>query len=768
MIALIYGNYDGFKQFVKDNKNSKVMTLYWDIETLQYNRKLGRTQASLYKNVTYSLCIGFYQNNAIQYILFPSFREFYETFFDICTSRGGRVSCRAVVEMIAHNCNKYDNHFMLHDICMHYNAQRENMYLKNALDDIDTTKMKEAKQRGKKENLILEKRVKSSNNLELQYWLKGVHFRTVDNYMKTHTSIAVLGKKLKDLNILTDDELKTDFDYEIFDRDDDMTEVTAHEYAYHCYKTLNTAQLQYIRNDVLILGYSHLYYGEIFPSFDYSKVTFSMNVLDSYLNSPLTQFQLLNKVGQKNHLEYSKYKFDNDNLYDYVKSFYRGGLNMYNARYVGVNVTAPCFSIDINSSYPYVMYHEPIPTFVKDYASYTDTQYVIPILNDDFHYALYRMTKFDFNEILGHIDSTVLKQTLVKYYSGHDYVNINTYTLKMIENLTNIKIKRLKVKSYISYECRYFGARDIIHDNYEIKTQGKLTKKIEMRSPYDYTITDEDNPYPYSQEEILLSKTVLNGLYGIPALRSHFNLFRIDADGFLSNTINGYKNTERNILFSTFVTSVAIYNLLYPLSFLSQSEIDDNFIYCDTDSLYLKSQIKDKLPSDLFDAISLGKWDIENEEIKGIYVLNHKKYAYYSHDDNSIHVKSGGIPHEAFNTDMSFNDFIKHEFYDGKVVENKKAIYNKQGTISIYPSETLIEKGTSYPIYFTPENDLMREKIFTDARMNFDTTMSDVLYIESDYGAFGQRDIFPVTHSTSDTGTMKIFKLMSESYKDLI
>ena len=79
-----------------------------------------------------------------------------------------------------------------------------------------------------------------------------------------------------------------------------------------------------------------------------------------------------------------------------------------------------------------------------------------------------------------------------------------------------------------------------------------------MDSPYNYKITDEVNTHTYSQEEIMLSKVVLNGLYGIPALRSHFNLFRRDEDGFLVNHENGYKNSERNLLFSTFVTSQAL------------------------------------------------------------------------------------------------------------------------------------------------------------------------------------------------------------------
>lgn len=765
---MIRGNYDGYKQFIKSNKNSRSMVLYWDIETLQYNQKAGRRKPSEYKNVTYSVAIGYQDGEKIEVVVFPSFREFFEVTFDILKGNRKKITCNARIDLIAHNNNKYDNHFLLHDLLHFYEVTRENQYLKNALDNDDTVQMKEAKKRGKTENLVLEKRVKSSINLDLEFWLNGVHFKTIDNFMKTTASIKTLGKKLKDLGFLTDNELKTEFDYEVFNLDEDMTENTAHEYAYQCYKTLDDKQMTYIFNDVIILGQSHLHYSDMFPNFDYSKITFSMNILDSYLNSELTRLQLLNKYSNQEFIN-SKYRFGDENYYDYVKSFYRGGLNMYNSKYVGHIVHDDCFSIDINSSYPFVMYNEKIPTFLRDYDIYNQEQFIsVDTTNQDI-YTLYRMTKESFNIfILNDIKSEIIKQILVKYYSNHDYVNINTFTLKLIERITDINIKQLPVISWITYDCEYFGARDIIHENYFIKTQGKLKNKIEMRTPYDYTITDEKNDTVYSQEEILLSKTVLNGLYGIPALRSHFNLFRLNELQEIENTVNGYKNNERNILFSTFVTSVALFNLLTPLFSLTQSEIDDCFIYCDTDSLYLKKKIKDKLPHELFDKISLGKWDIENETIKGIYVLNHKKYAYYSLDDNEIHVKSGGIPHNAFNTNMSFDEFINTQFYDGSTIKNLKSIYNRQGTISLYPSETKIDKGLPYPNEFREIDDERRKQLIERLQNELSTELEDFMYIESELGTFSQSDIFKPIHEHENKITLNIYRTISQKIKEII
>src|SRR5699024_11300405 len=88
---------------------------------------------------------------------------------------------------------------------------------------------------------------------------------------------------------------------------------------------------------------------------------------------PISRFQLLNERyvdGEKKEFNYTNYEFFNMNFYDYIKGFYRGGLNMYNPQYVATMIDEPCFSIDINSSYPYVMYNEKIPTWLSDYEEF--------------------------------------------------------------------------------------------------------------------------------------------------------------------------------------------------------------------------------------------------------------------------------------------------------------------------------------------------------------------------------------------------------------
>src|SRR5690606_25503877 len=130
-----------------------------------------------------------------------------------------------------------------------------------------------------------------------------------------------------------------------------------------------------------------------------------------------------------------------------------------------------------------------------------------------------------------------------------EFVNVNTYTFKLIENVIGVRFESIPVHSTVTFETQYFGSREQIEEFYHIKTQGKYDNKLDFKSPYDITVTDEPNDILFSDEEILIAKTNMNGLYGIPALRPYFNLFRKDTEGVYYNVENGHKNAERNIVF---------------------------------------------------------------------------------------------------------------------------------------------------------------------------------------------------------------------------
>lgn len=758
------------KQMLIDRKLFKSITLFYDIETFQYNEKAGKEYPSEYKNMTFSVAVSWIEQGNVEYQIFPNFKEMFNQILEAFKN----VKNKPRIIVNAHNTNKYDNHFLRSDLLYYYPKMHvENYWLNTATTDesnVNALRIKDL-EKNDRNGIILEKRIKSRINLELIFYLEGIKFETQDNWVKTNASIKMLGKKLKRLGVVTDDELKTDFDYLKYNLDHDLTDEEARAYASDIFKGLTPKELTYIRNDVIILAKSVYYYSQLFNGFDYSKKTFTSNILESYNTNDLTSLQLLNRIGkgkERYEIRYTDYKFSNQNFYDYLKPFYRGGLNFYNQFYVGKIISDGVFSMDINSSYPFAMHNFKIPTYLKSFTE-NETPVETPIVYSDDAYTLFQLSKETFdNLILNQIQSVILKQILVKYYSTNEFININTYTFRMIENITGIRFESIPAYSSVTFETEYFGSRDQIEEFYRIKTQGSNTEKIIFNNPYDITKTNEPNDLILSPEEVANSKVNLNGLYGIPALRPYFNLFRKDEEGNYFNIENGHKNAERNIVFSIFVTSVSLWNLLDPLKYLTQKEIDENLLYMDTDSLYFKKTIQHKIPDQLFSDFHLGKWDLEHDNLPKFYVLNHKKYAYLD-ENGEINVKAGGIPNDSFDRDMPFEQFIATQFSDGVEIHTIKSIYNKKETISIYPSITKLEIGSGYRLYSNSKfYDQQKEKIFKEVKQNADAFTSDVLYVESIIGTFSIADIFPFEHEVDKKEDLLLLMIKQNKIKNII
>lgn len=765
-------NQKEFENDLKLMENQRKIEIFFDIETYQYNEERGAEKPTDYKNCIYILAIGYFIDDLLKIATFNNFA----TMIDIIGYVYKDLKNKPIIELIAHNGNKYDNHYLRNDLLYYYKMEFGNCYIPKATDkgNENSLMLKSISEKQKQKGIILEKRVKSRINLELIFFYKGVKFFTTDNYLKTSNSIDGLGKKLLRLGVITDDELKQDYDYILYNKPYDMTEEQARSYANEIYKSLTDDQLQYVYNDIIILALSRKYYSDIYKGFDYSKITFTSNILDAYNTNDLTSFQLLKRVGKGKHqigIDYTDYVFDNQNFYDYIKSFYNGGLNFYNEIYVNKIVYEKSFGIDINSSYPAVMYSNDIPTYLNDYKAFMGQEQLIDVEHLESKpnmYYLYRMNKQTFDEqILNKIKSRVIKQMLVKYYSKNEYININSYTLKIIEDIGKTKIKKISVLSYLGYECVPFGAKSTLEDFYKIKTQGQNEYKLNMNSLYNIYETNEKSEYKYTDEEIEIAKLCLNGLYGIPALRPYFNLFRWEDEYQIVNVENGLANSQRNILFSVFVTSVSLYNLLEPLKYLTNEEVDNCFLYCDTDSLYLMQEVRDKIPKEMFDPNNIGFWDVQNDELDKFFVLNHKKYAY--EENGKITVKSGGVPKDSFDLNMSFENFIKTQFSHGVDLKNVKSIYNNGGNISIYDSITKLEKGLPYKnqtfdLFF----DFKKSYIMEHVREELSDGEDDGIYIESNIGSFSITEAYPVIHDSEKTVGLDFYMMKEKFIRNII
>lgn len=754
-------NKDDFVTFLKQRKSS--VYLFLDIETCTINKKAGRIKPTSYHSFSFSVAVSYFLN-----LDFPNVTIFndFPTFFETIIENGNK---KTTYNLVIHNGNKFDNHFLVSEMCQEFSEiKRDNMYIRNAIQNKNTILISDLTKEEKEKGIFLEKRVKVSTNLDYEFFWKGFHFKNIDNWVKTNASIRTIGKKLKDNGFLSEKYLKTDFQYDKYDLDEDLSYLQIKEYRKIIFQKLSENELIYIKNDVIILAMCYKYYQQLFFGFDYNAFTFTSNIKEEYLINRTASFQLLKKVG-KLSLNYNDYDFHNLNLFNYFNNFYKGGLNFYNDKYVGKNLKKG-FSIDINSSYPYSMFHFKIPTYLHDFKDYKKATFTSIETNNENKMTFFTMKIEDANnEIISKIPSKIFKQMIVKYYSSKKgEIYINNYLIKLINEVFHLSISSLTITSYVIFDCVDFGAKDVIASNYFIKTQGKQIKKINMLSPENIMLLSEKNDKIFSKEEVAGSKVLLNGIYGIPALRAYFDLFRF-VNNKLVNVQNGFKNQERNVLFSASITAFSFYHLLSPLKYVPNDKIDEYFWYCDTDSLYLDKRAYNYLPENMFHKMNLGKWDIEHENIEKFYILNHKKYAYFS--ENKIHIRCGGVRLENFNRNMPFEQFISTQFSENISVKNTRSILNEQNTITIYNSYTKLQKGSSYPIEYSQELDEDRESIIKDLHEKFSKeeeqqNTHELLYIESEIGTFSIRDTIPDEPLTNNS--MKLFQKESNRFRKLI
>ena len=732
--------------FLKKFKGKKV-SLYADIETFTCNKEEGIEHPSKYHSFTYSLAIAYFNDSEFPKV--AVFNNFYD-FFEKVKEKKIRKSLS--FDFIFHNGEKFDNHFFIEEMQSYYNLPVYTEYNKNANNTAnkDARKMSTIDKEDKNSGIILESRIKSSNNVSVKSFIHGRRVEFIDSFKKMNTSIKVLGQMLLNNKLITDEYLKTDFDYQCFDKDDDIDRESVKTYVKRCFESLNDKQLIYIRNDVIILALGVKHYQTLFYGFDFSKMTFTQNIKEEYSNyNKLAEFQLLKTDGRFSHLKLNDYQICGMSGFDYFRSFYKGGLNLYNDAYIGKIINKNGFSIDLNSSYPTVMYKEKLPTYLialnekKSIANYD--------YNNNDIMSFFTMTIDNANKyILSKIESKVLRNAIVKYYnSKNGLVYYNTVLLRLLAKITKKDFNSLPVESSATFECHHFGARDVIARNYFIKTQGKMKNKlnceIDTIDPLAISMTNEPKPekYNFSDEMVAGSKVLLNGIYGVPALRIHFDIFKRVGDDF-ENVKNGFTNKERNIVFSAGVTAFAFHNLLAPLQYLTPDEIDSYFWYADTDSLYMDKRALEKFPSSMFHKMNLGGWDIEHENITKFYAFNHKKYCLY---DNGIVVRCGGVSKSLIkewikHSHDDFEFFVKCYFSDGTVVPSTRSIRNEYNTISIYGSTAKLEQGSPYFDSYNLQNEKELEKIKNKIRDELaNQNSNELLYIETPYGSIGTNEV---------------------------
>lgn len=782
-------------QFIKEanERETGVEHIFYDLETFTVNRKAIKTAPTKQQAYTYSFACSFWLNDgSVGWDAFPTFADF----FKFCRENGlARHTKSKKFRLIAHNGEKYDNHFLLWELKHVFNCK--SMLLDSrGLDTIYIQKKPKALKKIK--NTVLEGRVRSSTRLELHFNLDNYVFECVDTFLKTGESLAQAGYKLVNLDLMSDEYLKTTLDYGKYDSDTSLRVEFLHDTQKAIFDDLTDDDMIYIRNDVILLAYLWKYYSRLYYGFDVENRTKTQGIMKSYTDNVNSSFrdkkmikwQLLKEYDTKKNkrLNLSDYKIGNMTAFDYYRRFYKGGLNLYNDKHVGKIIKRDGFSIDINSSYPTIMYTKKMPSALMSIDVFDSEKMLSVTRYDDSVFTLFTMRESDVNRyILSKLKSKILKNAIVKYYNAKGgLVYLNNVIIEELERIENVKFGKMPISSISEFYCEPFGGRDIIAYYYFIKTQGKMKYALETTDEWYYINpsnivvregVEKPAEYNYSSDDVAGAKVNLNGLYGIPALSACFDAFRIDENEKVENLNGGraFKNKERNIVFSTCVTAYAFANLISPFENLTPAEIDEYFWYADTDSLYMDKRALPKLPKTMFHFANLGGWDIEHTDIKAFYAFNHKKYCLI--DDalptgKKLCVRCGGVDKaqvkswiKESNDDIEY--FINRFFKDGCTVKNTRGILTRDLTIAIYNGHSQLKQGGVYPLEYSREIEEEMNKFIEEFKKSFyynDFINSEFGYIELGFCSISYNDMLE-DRDVSNNVTLKDTDRLVYDYK---
>ena len=122
MIGVI-SMHENLIRFINEcNERKKgVETFYYDLETFTVNREAIKSKPTEQKSYTYSFaCSFFFNDGTLGWDMFPCFRDFFEFLKDNGLKK--RTSTKKF-RLIAHNAEKYDNHFLRWELVNYYHCK---------------------------------------------------------------------------------------------------------------------------------------------------------------------------------------------------------------------------------------------------------------------------------------------------------------------------------------------------------------------------------------------------------------------------------------------------------------------------------------------------------------------------------------------------------------------------------------------------------------------------------------------------------------------
>lgn len=287
------------------------------------------------------------------------------------------------------------------------------------------------------------------------------------------------------------------------------------------------------------------------------------------------------------------------------------------------------------------------------------------------------VTSFEYDFFIKHFDFGVIPRDTFKpvelVFNGPQIGNVLYY-----KSMTGL------VSNFITH----FTKMKIL---YKGRTKEQINEDIKNdKNYYNNILTDTElkkalvNGVEPNPSLVAFAKLVLNssyGKFGTKTDKKESDLY-VDDEGLCKmstdtdmQTIH-YESKEFYRPFASFVTAhgrLQLWNtIIYAIGV-------DDFLYCDTDSIYFKGNVDEKINNmnkigETVDKTILGKWDLETH-FNSFKVLGQKKYMYFNTDKDKkgnikgLNLKCCGLP-ESARKEICKQGF--NEFYLGKNVEGKK------------------------------------------------------------------------------------------------
>lgn len=407
---------------------------------------------------------------------------------------------------------------------------------------------------------------------------------------------------------------------------------------YNSIEELTEEEVKYITNDVRIMVELIRY----LQSKDIKGLTMSSS---AYKNWQKDKYCLCKNEMKKN---------ENEEVVEIVRKSYRGGITKVNPKYAGIEFN-DVISFDVNSLYPSVMYDNPMP--IGDGKIY-------PSLEEG---RRDRRHLFIVVALVMYGKVRTGQHAFIGNQSGFSYARKYSYD-EVIEN----KVLYLWEKEWELFKQVYDSEYKIL------KVVGFKKANNVFKDYIDRWYAVKKNAK--NETERSLAKLMLNSLYG----KFGMNDSRVTKIPVAIGDTIIYKTIENNTTYyykevASYITSMARVKLA---SFMNKC--GDNFLYCDTDSVYYIGHEIPDVFKDVVDPKKLGYWKYEGHYTR-FKSLKAKCYLKQL-DDGTIERRIAGCPKECAEL-ITFENFAPNL----KLTNAKKCKRKVKGGIVIGTTDFTIK-----------------------------------------------------------------------------